>query len=297
MVYVRRRPFFRRRRKPVFRRRKFKRAFYKRRRGKTVTRRRRRPKYAIRTVNCGVQTFNPKNNVSDCTKWSITDIPVDIRNVWIGMYEQVKFLKITFKYWVIQTSQGYKFDKSQTSQWVHDDERNMELRYSYDPDNNRMSMDSVNIAKRRNSKHIVGNRLLRPWYFRLRPTFTDNIHGDHLKIAINPWFDTCELFHASQPIIPLQRNAYLWDFHSKWEHQSLACQRTITVGLKGVQNYSKYIPPKTSRTEIGAAVNDPWNTQTFLDSLPDAASTRLRQIAKENAVQCCQENLGHACTH
>ena len=253
----------------MFRRRKFRRGFYKRRRGKTVTRRRRRPKYAIRTVNCGVQVFNPKSHLSDCTKWSISDIPVEMRGVWTSVYEQVKFLKIVFKYWVMETSQELVYETgASTRQIVRHNERNMELRYSYDPDCQRMSMDANNIAKRRNAKHIVGARLYKPWYFRLRPTFQNNIQGNMVKFAINPWFDTCELFHARSPILPTQRNAYLWDFKNKWEGQQIACQRTITVGLKGVQNYSKYLPP-TKPTVVNSTNNNPWDTQDFLDSLPD----------------------------
>ena len=245
MVYARKKRVFRRRRRPVFRRRKFKRAFYKQRRGKTVTRRRRRPKYAVRTINCGVQLFSAParggpQHLSDCTKWSISDLPLELRSVWLKMYEQVKFLKVTFKYWPLDIYEEIMFDKQVTTQMLRTKGRTPELRYSYDIDCNRRSMNSNNILKRRNAKHILGARLNRPWYFKLRPTFIKGDSG-RLSFSCNPWFDTCEIFRVKSPLHPNQRNGYLWDYLNKFDGQRIACQRTITVGLRGVQNFSNYL--------------------------------------------------------
>ena len=273
MVYARRKRVFRRRRKPVFRRRKFKRAFYKRRRGKNVTRRRRRAKYAVRTINCGVQIFDAKQHLTDCTKWSISDLPVELRTIWLRMYEQVKFLKIVFKYWPLDIREEINYtNQGSTVQVLRSRNRTPELRYSYDPDNHRMSMNAVNILKRRNAKHIIGARLNKPWYFKLRPTFTIG-PKTQFKLAVNPWFDTCDIFHIKTPLHPEQRNAYLWDYLSKFDTQRVACQRTITVGLKGVQNYSTYLPPE----------KDVFNTDDFLSSLPELSSSEGFDVCDFNA--------------
>ena len=262
IMYFRRRKRVYRKKRFTFRRRKgriFKRAFYKRRRGKTVTRRRRRPKYAVRTIVCGVQIFDAKQHLSDCTKWSISDLPIVLRNIWYRMYEQVKFLKVSFKYWPLDICEEINYtNQGSTVQVLRSRNRTPELRYSYDPDNHRLSMDSNNIMKRRNAKHIVGARLNKPWYFSIRPTFTLGHDVQQFKLAVNPWFDTCDIFHVKTPLHPEQRNAYLWDYLSKFDTQRICCQRTITVGLRGVQNFSKYLPKENV-----------WNTEDMISSLPD----------------------------
>ena len=220
MVYARRRRVFRRRRRPRFVRRKFKRRFGKQRRGRTVTRRRRRRNYAVRTVACSVQEFNPSLHVHDCTQWLVSDIPMKLRTIWLAQYEKVKFLKVTFKYWVTTQQPGRDYTHKTNT---------MELRYSYDPDNAKMHMMPEQIMLRRNAKHIIGARLNRPWYFKLRPTFSSHL-SFAANVGVSPWFDTCEVFNALTPIVPYQRNAYLRDFKQKFEGQVIACQRYITVG-------------------------------------------------------------------
>lgn len=183
--------------------------------------------------------------------------------MWGHTYEQVKFLKVTFKYWCLDICEGILFHKDVSVQMLQTKNRAPELRYSYDPDNENRAMDANNIMKRPNSKHIIGSRLNKPWYFRLRPTFA---RGVALKTSCNPWFDTSVVFHQKTPVFPNTRNGYLWDFLSKFDTQRIACQRTITVGLKGKQNFSAYVvrpyPEQENFTE-----KDPFNTDHMLDEL------------------------------
>ena len=151
---------FRRRRRPAFRRRKFKRPCYKRRRGRTVTRRRRRRRYAVRSVCCPVQIFTAPArghsvHLSDCTKWNVSDIPLAMMSMWGYMYEQVKFLKVTFKYWPLDIYEEIMFDKQVTTQMLRMKGRTPELRYSYDPDCKTRTMTANNIMKRRNALIVV----------------------------------------------------------------------------------------------------------------------------------------------
>lgn len=192
--------------------------------------------------------------MADCTKWSVTDIPIEMRNLWSKIYEEVKFLKVQFKYWCLDISEEVVFRKQVSIQKLHSQGRCPELRYSYDPDNCRRSMDCNNILKRRNAKHVIGARLNRPWYFNLRPTFNDGQPG-HIQTATNPWFDTSVIFAEKDPKHPNQRNAYLWDFLNKFQEQRLACQRIITVGLKGRCDFSKYLP-KVEASPLGGALGN-----------------------------------------
>ncbi|KAI0238251.1 hypothetical protein LSAT2_011127, partial [Lamellibrachia satsuma] len=167
---------FRKRRRPFVRRRKFRRTFFKQRRKRTVTRRRRRRNYAVKSIVCPVEiiqvpeTPTEPEHLSSNTKWSVSDIPLTMRTMWGYNYEEVKFLKVTFKYWVIDAYEKIELMWDDTHQYMRGTGRTAELRYSYDPDNRGRTMNTENIQLRRNSKHIVGSRLGRPWYFRL--TFT-----------------------------------------------------------------------------------------------------------------------------
>ena len=66
-------------------------------------------------------------------------------------------------------------------------------------------------------------------------------------------------------LVATQRNAYLWDYLNKFDGQRIACQRTITVGLKGLQNYSEYQP--TNIETVATVHNDPWNTGRMMNEL------------------------------
>lgn len=185
-----------------------------------------------------------------------------MRNMWGKIYEEVKFLKVSFKYWVLDISQKVVLNRGPGVQGLLDQGRCPELRYSYDPDNLRRSMDCNNILKRKNARHIIGSRLNRPWYFNLRPTFNDGFPG-HIQTATNPWFDTSVIFAPKEPKHPNQRNAYMWDYLNKFQEQRLACQRIITVGLKGRCDFSKYLE-KPQETPL---FNDYREMKDELDSI------------------------------
>ena len=107
MYAVRKRRVFRRRRRPFVKRRKFRRSLFKRRRGRTVTRRRRKRNYAVRSILCPVEIMevpevrHAHDHLVANTKWSLSDIPLNVRILLGYTYEQVKFLKVTFKYWLV----------------------------------------------------------------------------------------------------------------------------------------------------------------------------------------------------
>ena len=124
-------------------------------------------------------------------------------------------------------------------------------------------MTANNIMMRRNSKHVVGGRLGRPWYLRIRPTFTRD-NGSGVETAYNPWFAAPDVF-SSKKTTPEPRNAYVWDLVNRFKGQRLACQRTITVGLKGLQNYAQYQGTEASTHPM---VNNPWSTRDMMSSLP-----------------------------
>ena len=125
-------------------------------------------------------------------------------------------------------------------------------------------MTANNIMLRRNAKHVVGGRLGRPWYLRVRPTFTRD-NGSGVETAYNPWFSAPGVF-SSKHTVPEPRNGYVWDLVNRFQGQRLACQRTITVGLKGLQNYSQY---QSTSSVAPPSVNNPWSTRDMMTSLPD----------------------------
>ena len=233
-----RRRAFRRRRRTVFRRRKFKRPFFKRRRGRTAPRRRKhRHGFVKRTIVCPIRHIPcPEpilgTHIQGNTDWNISDIPVEMRDLWAKMYEKVKFLKVTFKFWVEDTSEQYAVHRRTTPEVVHGPTRTAEFRYSYDPDCKGRSMDASNISVRRNSKHMVGSVLNRPWYLRMRPTFNCKNY-DGVEVAYNPWFSAVDVF-TNKSIIPIQRNAYLFDFLARFTAAHLVYQITLTLGFKGL---------------------------------------------------------------
>ena len=107
-------------------RRKFRKTLYKRRRGRTVTRRRRKRNYAVRSVLCPVeimevpQVRHAADHLSANTKWALSDIPLNMRVLWGYTYEQVKFLKVTFKYWWVDSYEKIQVAWNDTVQNVRD---------------------------------------------------------------------------------------------------------------------------------------------------------------------------------
>lgn len=197
--------------------------------------------------------------------------------MWGYNYEQIKFLKVTFKFWLYDTYPKLEVTWGDTVQDVRGTGRQKQLRYSYDPDCRGRHMTADNIQLRRNAKHIVGARLNRPWFFRVRPVFTGQ-NVNKIQVGYNPWFDCPGILNSKNPF-PAPRNAYLYDFINAFRGQRVCLQKTVTVGLKGVQNYSKYKNTKTEKTILGKrpATDDIWNTNEMFRSLPqeDAAGHNI----------------------
>ncbi|KAI0238250.1 hypothetical protein LSAT2_011126, partial [Lamellibrachia satsuma] len=133
-----------------------------------------------------------------------------MRTMWGYNYEQIKFLKVTFKFWLYDTYPKLEVTWGDTVQDVRGTGRQKQLRYSYDPDCRGRHMTADNIQLRRNAKHIVGARLNRPWFFRVRPVFTGQ-NVNKIQVGYNPWFDCPGILNSKNPF-PAPRNAYLYDF-------------------------------------------------------------------------------------
>ncbi|KAI0234210.1 hypothetical protein LSAT2_015612, partial [Lamellibrachia satsuma] len=127
-----RRRVIRRRRRPIVQRRKFKWPFYKRRCARTAPRRRRHA-YIKKTIVCPVKVYPAPRSGGDphLTKssfWNVSDIPVEMRTIWTAMYEKVRLLKVTFKYWVTDLYPMLTYNKDVTAYMIRSWGRVPELR-------------------------------------------------------------------------------------------------------------------------------------------------------------------------
>ncbi|KAI0222568.1 hypothetical protein LSAT2_026173 [Lamellibrachia satsuma] len=174
------------------------------------------------------------------------------------MYEKVKFLKLTFKFWNEERSADWIMRHQVTTDRIHVATRTPEWRHSCNPDCQNRTMDASNIQMRKNSKHLVGGQLSRPWYLRMRPTFNNKNYGG-IVTACNPWFQTADIFHNKS--VPVVRNAYLFDYLAPYTMAHLVYQITITLAFKGVQNCSKY------KTNMDDDIMNPFSTNRMIEEL------------------------------
>ena len=202
---------------------------------RTGPRKARRHGYIRRSICLPAKVFGGSPHTVWTTNHTFDEIPIELRTMWAAMYEKVKVLKVTFKYWIVdmwphvQNLPGVTYD---LLPWF----RVPEFRWSYDPDCQGRTMNSNNIWLRRNAHHTIGNKLYRPWFLRLRPTYNrgSNVTGK-ISTPCNSWFD-CEKVFGKESVRPVQRNGYLCDFLNKYDQQKIAVQKTYTLGFKIAAN-------------------------------------------------------------